>query len=258
MKFETQKTSYKGKGNPFYGKKHTGKTILEIKTKAIQRFKNQEYLKRYVGKNNPFYGKHHSNITKKNMSKFRKGKISYIPNEMTKKKISETWKQKYKKGVINPMKGKERPDFKLRRKDLFFEKKRLKNFKESPNTTVNSLKLKQEFSKRMRENNPTKGKENHTNWKGGISFEPYSIEFDNKLKEKIRKRDNYTCQECKEIQPPGHNFAIHHIDYNKKNSVETNLITLCRSCHSQTNYRREDWQKYFQDKIRGEPFANST
>lgn len=40
-----------------------------------------------------------------------------------------------------------------------------------------------------------KGKQ-HPNWKGGLSFEPYSPEFNNQLKEEIRQRDSYRCQEC--------------------------------------------------------------
>jgi len=39
------------------------------------------------------------------------------------------------------------------------------------------------------------------------------------------------------------------IDYNRENNNLNNLITLCRSCHSQTNFNREDWANYFQNKI---------
>ena len=42
--------------------------------------------------------------------------------------------------------------------------------------------------------------EKHHNWKGGKSFEKYSLEWNKDLKEKVRKRDNYICQLCnKEI-----------------------------------------------------------
>jgi hypothetical protein len=34
-----------------------------------------------------------------------------------------------------------------------------------------------------------KGKKSHL-WKGGISFEPYTPEFNNQLKESVRERDN--------------------------------------------------------------------
>jgi len=32
--------------------------------------------------------------------------------------------------------------------------------------------------------------ENHPNWKGGVSFDPYCHKFNNQLKERIRNRDN--------------------------------------------------------------------
>ena len=32
---------------------------------------------------------------------------------------------------------------------------------------------------------------------------------------------------------------LHHIDYNKQNSIKNNLVFLCNSCHSKTNYNRE-------------------
>jgi hypothetical protein len=84
------------------------------------------------------------------------------------------------------------------------------------------------------------------NWLGGISFEPYGITFNRKLKEQIRQRDNYECQECHTTQEQaGYNLPVHHIDYNKKNNAHENLITLCKSCHSQTNFSRADWTKYF-------------
>lgn len=82
------------------------------------------------------------------------------------------------------------------------------------------------------------------NWQGGKSFEPYAIDWTNTLKRSIRERDFYTCQICKE--PQGDiALPVHHIDYNKKNNNPNNLITLCKSCHSKTNYNRRDWIKYF-------------
>jgi len=94
-----------------------------------------------------------------------------------------------------------------------------------------------------------KGKNAHT-WLGGISFEPYGIKFNNDLKEQIRKRDKYKCQECGHIQKQlKDKLNIHHIDYNKKNNIPENLISLCRSCHAQTGYERKDWIKYFKRRI---------
>ena len=81
----------------------------------------------------------------------------------------------------------------------------------------------------------------------GIPYEnnKYPEEFF-RIRPKIRKRDNYTCQICHR------KFAIklhiHHIDYNKKNNEEYNLISLCNSCHIKTNGNRIHWRKYFDEK----------
>lgn len=91
---------------------------------------------------------------------------------------------------------------------------------------------------------------NHPNWLGGLSFEPYGIEFNNKLKQQIRDRDKHTCQECGfNEEKLDRKLSIHHIDYNKKNNNQNNLISLCRSCHMQTNFKREDWTNYFQGRV---------
>lgn len=88
------------------------------------------------------------------------------------------------------------------------------------------------------------------NWQNGISFEPYSFEFTEKYKEKIRNRDNYECQNCgmtekKHLKKYNDKLNIHHIDYNKENCSENNLITLCYKCNSRANYNRDYWYAYF-------------
>lgn len=93
-----------------------------------------------------------------------------------------------------------------------------------------------------------------SNWQGGIGKEGYPYIFDSKLKEKIRKRDNYECQNCKITEEEhlivfGFVLDIHHIDYNKENLSFKNLITLCRSCNVRANYNREYWKDYFLKKI---------
>jgi len=85
-------------------------------------------------------------------------------------------------------------------------------------------------------------------WMGGISFEPYGIEFNEKLKAFIRERDNYCCQECG-IKENGKAHDCHHIDYNKKNNEDWNFVTLCRSCHLKTNTNRDYWKNYFKVKL---------
>ena len=45
------------------------------------------------------------------------------------------------------------------------------------------------------------------------------------------------------------NLDIHHVDYNKLNSVPNNLIALCRRCHNKTNKSRTIWIKHFKDML---------
>lgn len=91
-------------------------------------------------------------------------------------------------------------------------------------------------------------------WLGGKSFEPYTPDFNNALKEQIRKRDNYTCQICG-VHENGVKLGVHHVDYDKTNNQPNNLISLCsgakrtHSCHTKTNYNREFWTLYFSQKV---------
>jgi len=39
-----------------------------------------------------------------------------------------------------------------------------------------------------------------------------------------------------------------HIDYNKKNCISENLITLCTKCHAKTNQKRDYWIVYFKEE----------
>lgn len=97
--------------------------------------------------------------------------------------------------------------------------------------------------------------EKASNWKGGISKEPYAFSFSNALKESIRQRDSYKCQLCgvPEIECIIR-LPIHHIDYDKKNSDPSNLIALCVSCNSRVNTNRPYWTKHFQRKMRRQRF----
>lgn len=86
--------------------------------------------------------------------------------------------------------------------------------------------------------------EKHPNWKGGISFEPYSVDWTETLKKSIRERDKYTCQICGK-EPA---IIVHHIDYDKKNNDPENLITVCDKCHGKTQFNRSYWQKLLTKK----------
>ncbi len=81
----------------------------------------------------------------------------------------------------------------------------------------------------------------------------YPEEWNERLKESIRQRDNYTCQECglhqDELEGRFKKLDVHHIDYDKDNLDPKNLITLCKGCHVKTNYNREYWIEYFQNNL---------
>jgi len=83
--------------------------------------------------------------------------------------------------------------------------------------------------------------EKNVNWNGGVSFEPYTVDWKETLRRAIRQRDKYTCKICGKLQ----SSDVHHIDYYKKNCNPNNLTTLCHQCHSKTNYKRKYWINYF-------------
>ena len=87
-----------------------------------------------------------------------------------------------------------------------------------------------------------KGKNNpmYINGKSGNGYPP---EFTFKLKSSVFKRDNYICQKCNSIK--NRYLTAHHIDYDKINCKEDNLITLCRSCNLKVNANRDYWYAYF-------------
>jgi hypothetical protein len=96
--------------------------------------------------------------------------------------------------------------------------------------------------------------EKHPNYKDGSGSKPYSKDFNERLKEEIRSRDNYTCQNCgmadeEHIVVFGSSVEVHHIDYNKQNTLKNNLITLCKPCNVRANYNIKIWKEYYTKKM---------
>jgi len=69
----------------------------------------------------------------------------------------------------------------------------------------------------------------------------------------IRQRDNQICMLCKvhreKLNKP---LYVHHIDYDKQNTIPQNCVTLCDSCHGKTHYRRDYWLTFFQSLLNKE------
>ena len=77
---------------------------------------------------------------------------------------------------------------------------------------------------------------NHPKYKDGTGREPYDFDFTPKLKEQIRKRDNYECQFCgmteeEHLKKYHKVLEVHHKDHNRKNTKRSNLITTCKKCN---------------------------
>ncbi len=77
--------------------------------------------------------------------------------------------------------------------------------------------------------------EKHYNWKGGISswyIKMYGSARYKNWRNKVFKRDKYTCQVCGEI---GRKLEAHHIKsfklFPKSRFTISNGVTLCRECH---------------------------
>ncbi len=92
---------------------------------------------------------------------------------------------------------------------------------------------------------------NSVHWKGGISFEPYSVKFNKELRELIRNRDGHKCRlcnmpECENIRK----LSVHHINYDKKNCLPSNLLALCVRCNTKVNFKREYWTGHFTNLLK--------
>lgn len=78
----------------------------------------------------------------------------------------------------------------------------------------------------------------------------YPVEWTPELRRKIRERDGYKCQVCMKTQKDEkQDLQVHHIDYNKENCEDANLISLCMACHVRTNINRKQWQAFFESLV---------
>jgi len=177
----------------------------------------------YKGELHYLFGKHPSKTTKLKMSKAGRGKVFTEEHKENMKKafknriISIETRQK----ISNTLKGRS-----------------LVDVNHKPKCPCSFCRAhRKELTK---ESNP--------NWRGGLSFEPYSLEWTKELKYLIRKRDDFTCQnpKCNYTQQKNSKVLdVHHIDYIKKNIKEENLISLCHFCHMKTNWNRDYWYAYY-------------
>lgn len=91
--------------------------------------------------------------------------------------------------------------------------------------------------------------EKSRNWLGGKSFEPYCKNFNRRIKKEVRDKFDGKCYLCDTIVS-GYRLHVHHCDYNKSqgcSGMAWSLLPLCRSHHSQTNFKRYYWFALLRD-----------
>jgi hypothetical protein len=120
------------------------------------------------------------------------------------------------------------------------KKKLSKIMKGRPPTYNMTYEIRKKISEGLKKSSLVRRGKNHPCYIDGRTEYP-SI-FNKELKYKIFSRDFFTCQVCG-------NYPIrcqcHHIDYNKQNCKEDNLITVCCSCNNKANFNRDYWFAYF-------------
>jgi len=188
-----------------------------------------------MGEKNPNYGKTHSEETRRKISFATKKAMKNVPREKL-----QSWKDKHpseeaKLKMSKASKG---------RKKSEETKKRMSEASKGERNSFygkhHSEETKQIISEAVM-------KEKNGNWAGGISKLPYAFDFNNELKELIKKRDEYRCHypECDATE----SLVVHHVDYDKMNSDPDNLITLCNRHNGKVNSNREYWAKHFKEMI---------
>jgi hypothetical protein len=96
--------------------------------------------------------------------------------------------------------------------------------------------------------------ENHPQWEGGKSYEPYCPLFNDTFRERVRWFFNNTCQLCGVFQrnPKLH---VHHVDGNKQTCCDESpkvFVPLCLSCHSKVRHNKKYYTVFFHSLVKSE------
>lgn len=201
--------------------------LITNKAKKCLKCRNLQHSKRMSGKNNPFFGKKRTKHSKKmkqlysvpeNCPNFKHGKASKnrkcieCNQLITAGSKLGRCKSCSRKGKLHYLFGKH---------------------------------LSEKTKQLMSENHANVSASNNPAWQGGLNKRGYYL-FTLELKESIRNRDNHECQLCYVKEKNYYRkLDIHHIDYDKQNCKEENLITLCSKCNIHVNNNRDYWYAYF-------------
>lgn len=162
-------------------------------------------------------GYKHTEETKKKMSEAHKGKKN---SEAAKQKMSEAAKRR----KIPGMKGKKHSEV----------------TKQKISVAARGRSPSEETRRKMSVAARRRSGLLASRWRGGLSFEHYGRDFNEKLRNQIREGQSYECLLCEKQSTK--TLSVHHVDYDKQNNDSSNLCALCGKCHAMTNGNRVHWQ----------------
>ena len=200
-------------------------------------------------------------LSEKQLEHLKKMAILNIGRPKTKKWLEA---MKKSKGWKHTKEAKERMSLQRKGRKLSLEhrrkiglankgKKKSEDYRNKMSLIKTGHTVSDEARKKFSEYAKTRTREKNPNWRGGLSFQPYSVDWTSTLRRAIRERDGYRCCLCGMFQSDGEVFDVHHINYDKTNCNSDNLVTLCKRCHSKTNGNRQHWIKYFRKLIWSQP-----
>ena len=184
----------------------------------LKGFKHSEETKRkmskaHAGEKHPMWGRHHTEETREKLR-----------IKLTGRTITDEWRLK----IGDARRGRKHNS--STKQKIGLAHKGMNHTEESKRKISEMTKkamAKKEIREKLINNHADVSGRNNPQWLGGKSFEPYGLCFDKKLKENIRNRDGKSCQFCGAIENKK-KLMIHHIDYDKKNNDDLNLIKLCK------------------------------
>lgn len=210
-------------------KSNKGKTWEQIQGEKSAKERRTKKSESWKGENNPNSGGLKES-TKKKLSEWRTGKTY---EEIYGIKGARIMREKRREQLrINNINKNTNPEVREKNRQL-----RIGKSYEEIMGFEKAQEVKKEKSKLMKLDG------NHQ-WRGGKSFEPYPIEFNDDLKKIVKENYNYLCQRCgisekKSLRKLHWSLCVHHVDCDKNNNSEGNLIPLCVRCHRQVHIENE-------------------
>lgn len=191
-------------------------------------------------------GRRHTEESKQKMVLARLGKKQKPLTKEHKEKISRKLKgrifsEETRQKITNANKGR-----KVSEQQKIAISNTLKQFFKENENPFKGRRHSEETKQKLREANQFRFRgSNGPNWQGGIASLPYANDWTPWKRLEIKIRDSFSCcnPKCKDPFPI---LDVHHIDYDKNNNENNNLITICRRCHGKTQRNRSFWTSYYQ------------